>query len=140
MFAETYLLFLSRDSFGSHLLSKFSQRFIEKLNLSLKRNIYCRHKHEVESGRTSSVGNDILGFDASGVIVNKPDPHHGHLDWVGICQESSKVITFIDLAGHEKYLKTTIFGMTGHLPDYSMLMVSCCTIDSLAKGILTNES
>jgi len=25
-----------------------------------------RHKHEVESGRTSSVGNDILGFDSIG--------------------------------------------------------------------------
>jgi len=34
-----------------------------------------------------------------------------------------KVITFIDLAGHEKYLKTTVFGMTGHLPDFCMLMV-----------------
>uniref|UniRef100_A0A1I7XG25 Tr-type G domain-containing protein n=1 Tax=Heterorhabditis bacteriophora TaxID=37862 RepID=A0A1I7XG25_HETBA len=34
-----------------------------------------------------------------------------------------ELITFIDLAGHEKYLKTTIFGMTGHMPDYTMLMV-----------------
>ena len=34
-----------------------------------------------------------------------------------------QVITFIDLAGHEKYLKTTIFGMTGHAPDFCMLMV-----------------
>lgn len=25
-----------------------------------------RHKHEIESGRTSSVGNDILGFDSFG--------------------------------------------------------------------------
>lgn len=25
-----------------------------------------RHKHEMESGRTSSVGNDILGFDSEG--------------------------------------------------------------------------
>lgn len=25
-----------------------------------------RHKHEMESGRTSSVGNDILGFDSMG--------------------------------------------------------------------------
>lgn len=25
-----------------------------------------RHKHEMESGRTSSVGNDILGFDSIG--------------------------------------------------------------------------
>ncbi|XP_069764099.1 GTP-binding protein 1-like isoform X3 [Narcine bancroftii] len=82
-----------------------------------------RHKHEVESGRTSSVGNDILGFDSTGDVVNKPDSHGGGLDWTKICEKSTKVITFIDLAGHEKYLKTTVFGMTGHLPDFCMLMV-----------------
>ncbi|XP_068606887.1 GTP-binding protein 1-like [Brachionichthys hirsutus] len=82
-----------------------------------------RHKHEMESGRTSSVGNDILGFDQKGQVVNKPDCHGGGLDWTKICEKSSKVITFIDLAGHEKYLKTTVFGMTGHLPDFCMLMV-----------------
>ncbi|XP_077397203.1 GTP-binding protein 1 isoform X2 [Festucalex cinctus] len=82
-----------------------------------------RHKHEMESGRTSSVGNDILGFDQEGQVVNKPDSHGGSLDWTKICEKSSKVITFIDLAGHEKYLKTTVFGMTGHLPDFCMLMV-----------------
>lgn len=82
-----------------------------------------RHKHEAETGRTSSVGNDILGFDSKGSIVNKPDPHSGALDWGDICKESSKVLTFIDLAGHEKYLKTTVFGMTGHAPDFAMLMI-----------------
>ncbi|XP_071443464.1 GTP-binding protein 1 [Hetaerina americana] len=80
-----------------------------------------RHKHELESGRTSSVGNDILGFDSMGNVVNKPE--HGSLDWVRVCEKSSKVVTFIDLAGHERYLKTTVFGMTGHAPDFSMLMV-----------------
>lgn len=76
-----------------------------------------RHKHEIESGRTSSVGNDILGFDSLGRVVNKPDKSgHGPLDWVNICQKSAKVITFIDLAGHERYLKTTVFGMTGYAP------------------------
>nr|CAD7460416.1 unnamed protein product [Timema tahoe] len=80
-----------------------------------------RHKHEMESGRTSSVGNDILGFDSLGKVVNKPE--HGSLDWVKICEKSAKVITFIDLAGHERYLKTTVFGMTGHAPDFGMLMV-----------------
>jgi GTPase len=48
-----------------------------------------RHKHEMETGRTSSVGNDILGFDSCGNIVNKPE--HGCLDWVKICEKSSKV-------------------------------------------------
>lgn len=52
----------------------------------------------------------------TGNVVNKPE--HGSLDWVKICEKSSKVITFIDLAGHERYLKTTVFGMTGHAPDF----------------------
>ncbi|CAF2776744.1 unnamed protein product [Rotaria sp. Silwood2] len=83
-----------------------------------------RHKHEAETGRTSSVGCDILGFDAQGAIVNRPDTHGNQsLDWTNICQKSTKVVTFIDLAGHEKYLKTTVFGMTGYAPDYAMLMV-----------------
>nr|CAD7588649.1 unnamed protein product [Timema genevievae] len=70
-----------------------------------------RHKHEMESGRTSSVGNDILGFDSLGKVVNKPE--HGSLDWVKICEKSAKVITFIDLAGHERYLKTTVGANAG---------------------------
>ncbi|VDM76981.1 unnamed protein product [Strongylus vulgaris] len=89
----------------------------------LARTKLFRHKHEFESGRTSSVGNDILGFDVHGNVVNKPDKHNNNLDWVQISRDCSKLITFIDLAGHEKYLKTTIFGMTGHMPDYTMLMV-----------------
>nr|KAF6368605.1 GTP binding protein 1 [Myotis myotis] len=66
--------------------------------------------------------NDFLEV-SEGNVVNKPDSHGGSLEWTKICEKSTKVITFIDLAGHEKYLKTTVFGMTGHLPDFCMLMV-----------------
>lgn len=97
-----------------------------------------RHKHEMETGRTSSVGNDILGFDGEGRVVNKTDGHGG-LDWVHICRASTKVITFIDLAGHEKYLKTTIFGMTGHAPDFCMLMIgSNAGVIGMTKGKFNN--
>lgn len=91
-----------------------------------------RHRHELESGRTSAVGSEILGFDSEGKVVNKAS-HSSQTHpisstalnnlWQRICQKSSKVITFVDLAGHEKYLKTTVFGMTGHLPDFCMLIV-----------------
>jgi len=48
-----------------------------------------------------------------------------------------QVVTFIDLAGHEKYLKTTIFGMTGHAPDFCMLMIgSNAGVIGMTKGIL----
>ncbi|MED6236581.1 GTP binding protein [Ataeniobius toweri] len=44
-----------------------------------------------------------------------------------ICECSSKMITFIDLAGHQKYLKTTVFGLTSYCPDFAMLVVSANT-------------
>jgi GTPase len=51
-----------------------------------------RHKHEIESGRTSSVGNDILGFDCKGKIVNDLILNGAkNLDWETICKMSAKV-------------------------------------------------
>lgn len=37
---------------------------------------------------------------------------------------AAKVVTLVDLAGHERYFKTTAYGLTGHLPDYACLIVS----------------
>ncbi|KAN0062925.1 hypothetical protein ACQY0O_004746 [Thecaphora frezii] len=84
-----------------------------------------RHKHEIESGRTSSVGMEIMGFDSQGSpVTNSNGAEPGRkMSWEEVCAKASKVISFIDLAGHERYLKTTVFGMTGCLPDFVMLMV-----------------
>ena len=57
-----------------------------------------KHQHEIDSGRTSSVSHDILGFGATGDIVNKPG-HDGSLDWTQITADAWKVLSFIDLAG-----------------------------------------
>lgn len=78
--------------------------------------------HEQDSGKTSTVTHKILGFDTAGRVVNRPN-HQNKLNWATICNESAKVVTFIDLAGHERYLKTTAFGFTGHRPDCAMVMV-----------------
>ena len=45
---------------------------------------------QADSGRTSSVGHDILGFGADGTIVNRPG-HDGSIDWVEVCTTSAKV-------------------------------------------------
>jgi len=29
------------------------------------------------------------------------------------------VLTLVDLCGHERYFRTTAYGLTGHLPDYA---------------------
>lgn len=65
---------------------------------------------------------EILGFDAKSVPV--PTMTHGrNAPWDEICGKAAKVLSFIDLAGHERYLKTTVFGMTGCAPDFVMLMI-----------------
>lgn len=43
--------------------------------------------------------------------------------WSHIMNESDRTVTFLDLCGHEKYLKTTIFGMVGCLPDYALIVI-----------------
>ncbi|KAG0744286.1 hypothetical protein G6F57_005352 [Rhizopus arrhizus] len=82
-----------------------------------------RHKHEIESGRTSSVGGEILGFDSHSKPILHPAGSGKKLTWEEITEKAAKVVSFVDLAGHEKYLKTTVFGMTGSAPDFAMLMV-----------------
>uniref|UniRef100_A0A4W5P3M8 GTP binding protein 2b n=1 Tax=Hucho hucho TaxID=62062 RepID=A0A4W5P3M8_9TELE len=70
-----------------------------------------------------SISFEILGFNSKGEVVNYSDSRTAE----EICESSSKMITFIDLAGHHKYLKTTIFGLTSYCPDFAMLVVSANT-------------
>lgn len=82
-----------------------------------------RHKHEMESGRTSSVGMEIMGFDTKGEVVVSSVPGR-KLSWEEIGKRSAKVISFTDLAGHERYLRTTVFGLLSSEPNYCLLMVA----------------
>ena len=66
-----------------------------------------RHKHEIESGRTSSVGMEIMGFDTMGKVIASDVPGR-KLSWEEIGKRAAKVISFTDLAGHERYLRTTV--------------------------------
>jgi GTPase len=87
----------------------------------LSRSFVFKHKHELETGRTSCVAHEILGFDYEGKIVNYQGINK--LSWPEIVQKSAKIISFTDLAGHEKYLKTTILGLASSFPDICMIMV-----------------
>ncbi|KAI0775757.1 GTP-binding protein 1 [Trametes elegans] len=90
-----------------------------------------RHKHEIESGRTSSVGMEILGFGPSGDPIlpktaNANDPEtirREKMGWEEISRQASKIISFSDLAGHERYLKTTLYGLTSGSPSCVILIV-----------------
>jgi len=64
------------------------------------RTLVAIHPHEIETGRTSAISTRVY------------NSHNGH------------GITFIDLCGHEKYFKTTSFGVSGYFPDYAFVTVS----------------
>ena len=195
----------------STLLGVLSQGDLDNGRGKARLNMF-RHLHEIQTGRTSSISHEVLGFDASGKvslfnvfksvsiitvpyisitvsiiyvlfsdicqdvfsefvlalsrkawvsqplenikieiysmflskwITNnsslenctwryqyiKPSFTCQELNYSGatieeICGSATKLITFLDLAGHHKYIKTTIFGLTGYAPDLVMLLVA----------------
>lgn len=113
----------------------------------IARNLVMKHPHEKESGRTSSITLNFMrtffnSLDELNDIENKQifsynkDGNIKHIinknkevDNKSIAHnlaeyKNEKVINLIDLAGHEKYLKTTIRGINGCMVDYICILIS----------------
>lgn len=110
------------DSGKSSLLGVLSNGILDNGRGSARLSVF-NHKHEIDSGRTSSVAQHILGFDAWSKIINYKGNAINSISWPDIVSNSKKIISFYDLAGHERYLKTTIFGLTSTMPDYCFILV-----------------
>lgn len=85
------------DSGKSTIISVLKENILDN-GRGLARKKTLKHIHEQDSGRTSSV------------------THH-------YFQTENQILSFVDLAGHEKYYKTTIFGASGCSLDYIMILV-----------------
>eukprot|EP00741_Cyanophora_paradoxa_P012906 tig00020629_g12462.t1 len=194
------------DSGKSTLIGVLTRGALDNGRGLARANVFA-HKHEIESGRTSSVSQQIMGFDVHGNAIVQHGPGGRNLSWEEMLESCAKTLTFFDLAGHassypaprhpppspetpppspprfprprphpqlskppcspallpallppppipllcslpipllcspppslalalaltlapaspaEKYLKTTVFGLTGHVPDYVLLAV-----------------
>eukprot|EP00873_Tetraselmis_striata_P001174 jgi/Tetstr1/421438/TSEL_012387.t1 len=87
----------------------------------LARSKVFKHHHEESTGRTSCVGQHNLCLDERGEILNNAMfKSNNCAEYVA---KSGKVVTLVDLAGHERYFRTTAFGLTGHMPDYACLVI-----------------
>ena len=81
------------------------------------------HSHEIESGRTSTVSQHVIGFKNDGKITNyEQGSRQQSVDQ--ITQQSVRLLTFIDLAGHEKYLRSMIYGVSSCLLDYALVLIN----------------
>jgi len=85
------------------------------------RRALLNHRHELETGRTSSVCHEVIGFDQAGTLLNSASDT---ATWASICERSERVVTFVDLAGDEKYVRTTVGGLASRAPDLACLVVS----------------
>lgn len=82
----------------------------------------ARYKHEVVMRRTSSVAERVMGFDEEGNLVNYILP--SALDEAQVYLNSCKLVSFVDVGGHERYLRTAVRGLLSYNPDYVMLVVA----------------
>ena len=66
----------------------------------------------------------------------------GTPDWPEIMEDSTKVITFIDVGGNERYVKTLVRGLCIHYPDYALIVIDAdqCSKNNckFEKNILDN--
>ncbi|CAG9828182.1 unnamed protein product [Diabrotica balteata] len=109
------------DAGKSTLLGVLTQGSLDNGRGRARLNMF-RHLHEIQSGRTSSISHEILGFNSQGQPINYS--YSELITAEEICDTSTKLVTFMDLAGHKKYLRTTIAGLTGYSPHHAMLLIS----------------
>jgi len=85
-----------------------------------------RHPHEISSGKTSCISIDFLGFDQMGRVLQPGD----YRDKDELLLDAAKIVEFWDLAGDQRYMKTTAYGLTSASPSFCIITISA------NKGIL----
>ncbi|UXI20004.1 hypothetical protein NH340_JMT05947 [Sarcoptes scabiei] len=115
----------------SSLLGVLTQGELDNGKGRARLNLF-RHRHEIRTGRTSSINKEILGFDSRG----KPITYFDFPTSEEICQLSSKIVVFIDSGGHPKYLKTAVFSLTATHADYAILVINPLTKTDCGTNLL----
>ena len=86
MLSHGLFLIISVDAGKSTMLGVLVKGSLDDGRGKARVNLF-RHKHEVESGRTSSVGMEIMGFDTHGEVVASNVPGR-KLTWEEIGKRS----------------------------------------------------
>jgi GTPase len=84
-----------------------------------------KHRHEIVSGMTSSVTQELLGYTQEGhgtvQVVNYAS--NSVSSWTDIHStcKSGRIVLLSDSAGHPRYRRTTLRGIIGWSPDWTLL-------------------
>lgn len=111
----------SADAGKSTLLGVLTHGELDNGRGSARLNMF-RHMHEIRSGRTSSVSHEILGFNETGEVINYK--YREIITPAEIRNKSLKLVNFLDLAGHRRYLRTTVQALSGYAPHYAIIVIA----------------
>jgi elongation factor 1-alpha len=87
----------------------------------------AKHPHEIELGKTSDISIRSIQYDIEiNPKTNQINENEDSDNQDPYSQYNSmrKIVSLVDMCGHEKYLKTTMFGITSSFLDYAIVMVS----------------
>ncbi|KAL2263406.1 hypothetical protein VTK26DRAFT_6948 [Humicola hyalothermophila] len=82
-----------------------------------------KHLHEVASGITSSVTQELIGYK-DGDIINYA--HGGVESWIDIHDftKDGRLVYLVDSAGHPRYRRTILRGIVGWAPHWTLLCIA----------------
>ena len=117
----------------SDLLTKFRRR-VEPIDATGLTELTVAIIGSVDSGKSSTIGTLISGVPDDGNGLSRSlvfmHPHErksgrtSDISYQYTKINNTRIVTFVDLAGHEAYLKTTINGLTSCLPDFAIVCIS----------------
>lgn len=92
-----------------------------------------KHRHEVATGVTSSVAQELIGYNHNSIFNYT---HGGIESWIDIHDftKDGRLVFLLDSAGHPRYRRTILRGIVSWAPDWTLL---CIAADDMETG---NES
>ena len=103
-----------------------------------------KHRHEIASGMTSSVTQELIGYydltDQDGSVTSTQIVNYasGNVSsWTDIhaSSESGRLVLLSDSAGHPRYRRTTVRGLVGWAPHWTLLCIPADNVDDTSSKI-----
>lgn len=97
-----------------------------------------KHRHEITSGITSSVTQELLGYQDSGdnvEVINYATENIA--SWIDVhdAADGSRLVFVSDSAGHPRYRRTTVRGLVGWSPHWTLLCIPADDTEDTSQAI-----
>lgn len=98
-----------------------------------------KHRHEIESGVTSSVAPELIGYHTSDqrqvCVVNYGFGNISSWNDIHNASEGERLVLLLDSAGHPRYRRTTIRGLVSWAPHWTL----CCVAADDSEDRFTTD-